>query len=92
MSNALPELQLKKFYNDVWTADDDPSGNPYQTQDLLDAHNAQVAADQHRLQSQTDYEEEEKRRRAGLTNSINPTGGAGDTSTPNLAAKSLLGF
>jgi hypothetical protein len=33
----------------------------------------------------------ERRRRATSQASINPTGGLGDTSTPSLAAKSLLG-
>lgn len=36
---------------------------------------------------------EEARRRSQYGRaSTNPTGGTGDTSTPNLAAKSLLGF
>lgn len=45
-------------------------------------------------QQQRDNEEFDVRRRllAGGRSSTNPTGGLGDTSSPNLAAKSLLGY
>lgn len=53
---------------------------------------APPAADPAAVQAQQDAAMAERQRQLAIgRGSTNPTGGTGDTSSPNLAAKSLLG-